>query len=510
MALVSSAPPERSPPGTALSVPPRLWEQAVRSSRAPLVVLALWCAALFFYGLNAGEFWRTESLRAILAQEMLRSGNWLVPTLYGEPFFTKPPGFYWAIALCSWPAGGVTEWTARLPSALAATATVFLFYGFFRRYTNRTAAMIAALILPMGPMWLDKATAAEIDMLQVAWVTASLVFFFSAVEADAGPGAAGRWRWWLAALLCVAGGVLTKWTAPAFFYGTAVTLLWWRGRLRLLWSRYHLASAALAAAVCLAWIGAAVAQAGWDVFYETVKREALFRLVPNYDPNRSYPWLESLLHPFRLLATTLPWSAVALVTLWPGFARRWDERGRRLLVLLHCWTWPNVLIWSYMTEHTPRHSFPLFPGLAGLAAMACCAWDAGRLRWRFPWARPRQVLVAALACWLALKVVFVEAVGPRRLASRQPRARGELIASLVPEGRTLYLFRLKDEGILFYYGRPALRLTGPEQLPSPGEPVYCILNLAEWRQWGPSRAAEVVRHLADEQGDPIVLVRVAG
>ena len=40
--------------------------------------------------------------------------------------------------------------------------------------------------------------------------------------------------WWLAALLCVAGGVLTKWTAPAFFYGTLIPLLWWRGRLRLL------------------------------------------------------------------------------------------------------------------------------------------------------------------------------------------------------------------------------------------------------------------------------------
>src|SRR5438067_13749797 len=79
-------------------------------------LLLVLCGFLFFYGLTAGELYRTESLRAIIAAEFLRTGNWLVPTLYGEPLFTKPPGMYAAIALVSWPFGGVTEWTARLPS----------------------------------------------------------------------------------------------------------------------------------------------------------------------------------------------------------------------------------------------------------------------------------------------------------------------------------------------------------------------------------------------------------
>src|SRR5437879_4970928 len=90
-----------------------------------ILILAAFCGFLFFYGLNQGELYRTESLRAIIAAEFLRSGNWIVPTLYGEPLFTKPPGMYAAIALCSWPFGQVTETTARLPSAVAATFTVF-------------------------------------------------------------------------------------------------------------------------------------------------------------------------------------------------------------------------------------------------------------------------------------------------------------------------------------------------------------------------------------------------
>ncbi|HLJ92879.1 MAG TPA: hypothetical protein VKU02_06770, partial [Gemmataceae bacterium] len=76
-----------------------------------LVLLLCWCGGLFFFGLGTGELYRTESLRAILAEEFLRSGNWIVPTLYGEPIFTKPPGMYAAIAVFSWPFGAVSEWT---------------------------------------------------------------------------------------------------------------------------------------------------------------------------------------------------------------------------------------------------------------------------------------------------------------------------------------------------------------------------------------------------------------
>jgi 4-amino-4-deoxy-L-arabinose transferase-like glycosyltransferase len=475
-------------------------------SGACVALLLAMSLCLFFYGLDTSELWRTESLRAILAQQMLDSGDWIVPRLYGEPMFTKPPGMYIAIALCSLPLGHVTEFTARLPSALAATACVLLFFWYFKRHLGRVAGLAAGLILPLSPMWLDKASAAEIDMLQVAWVTASLLYFFRATENDEGPG---PFRWWLAAALCMAGGFLTKWTAPEFFYGTAIPYLWWRGRLRWLFRWQHFVSASIAAGVALAWIGAAIGMEGWDVFWAPVQREALSRLVPTYDTYRpDYPWRESLLHPFRLLATTLPWSAAALLTLRPSFAQLLDARGRRLLVAMHCWAWPHVLFWSLPTEHTPRHSFPLFPGIAGLAALVWFAWHNGKLRWPAKKLRPVHVLVVSLVLWLVAKGLFVHAVMPHRNADRQPRAKGALLAALVPVDRILYLFRLKDEGIMFYYGRPALRLASPEHLPGGPEPRYCILTDTEWQRWPASRPAEELRRFADEQGAPLVLVRV--
>jgi 4-amino-4-deoxy-L-arabinose transferase-like glycosyltransferase len=473
---------------------------------APALLVTV-CGFLFFYGLGAGELYRNESLRAIVAVGFLRSGNWLVPMLYGEPLFTKPPGMYAAIALVSWPFGAVSEWTARLPSALAASLTVCLIYSYFCRHFGRRAGLIAALILPMNVMWLDKSTTAEIDMMQAAWVAGAIVCFLRALEAaeEGSPSRAQRY-WWNAALVCVAGGVLTKWTAPVFFYGTVVPLLWWRGRLRLLLGRYHLVSAVSGAGICLSWIGAAIACTGWHAFFDTVSREAFQRLGPSHHEHGRY-WTETLLYPLKLWATNLPWSAVALLALRPGFLQRWDERGKRVLQAMHCWVWPSLVFWSLLPQHTPRYTLPLFGGIAGLAALVCIAWL--RAPRRTAWLKPMPALAVCLVLWFIVKIVFVEVVIPQRNLGREPRAKGEQIAALVPKGETLYLSRLKDEGIMFYYARPVRRLARAQDVPSSTEPVFCILDRDEWCTWRSDRHSEVLRELSDEQGAPIVLVKLA-
>lgn len=505
---------------------------------APLLLLP-WCGFLFFYGLGAGDLYRTEGLRAIVAQEFLNSGNWVVPTLYGEPLLTKPPGMYAAIAAVSRPFGGVSDWSARLPSALAATATVFLFFWYFRRIFGTRGGLVAGFVVPASVMWLDKATAAEIDMLQAFWVAASVLLFLRALEDEESARPQAALPWWLAALLCVAGGVLTKWTAPAFFYLTVIPLLWWRGRLRLLWGRNHLIAAALGAALCLAWAALAVRQAGWDVFANTVSQEAMQRLVPHEIPlapgrhhHRPYPWGETLGHPFVILGSAGPWSLFALVALWPGFATLWDERGRRLLQALHCWAWPNLLFWTLVPEHAPRHSFPLFPAIAGLAALVWLAWLTGRLRWRLAWPTPSRLFVGLLVAWLVVKVGYVQAwvpmrdgrandllraVGLRAKPTRDTHGKAEQIAAQVPADHTLFLFHVKDEGIMFCYGRchadgqperVVRRLGGPNDLPLTAELVYCIVTEDEWSAWDRRRPADVLLRLPDQQGDPMVLLAV--
>ncbi|MFO0927169.1 MAG: glycosyltransferase family 39 protein [Gemmataceae bacterium] len=219
-----------------------------------LTGLGLFLAIVLSVGLD-GELIRNEGLRARLAAEALATGDWLVPRLYGEPHLTKPPGMTALIAACSVPFGRVTPVSARLPSVFAAVAMAALFGWTIGRSCGRNAGLAAAALLPCCPFWLERVPSAEIDLVQLAWVGGSLLCLLHAVELEEGGGAVSlRWGWWLAALLCVAGGLVTKWTAPAFFYLTALPWLWWRGRLGLLLRPAHLVGMALAAAVVGVWL----------------------------------------------------------------------------------------------------------------------------------------------------------------------------------------------------------------------------------------------------------------
>jgi len=118
--------------------------------------------------------------------------------------------------------------------------------------------------------------------------------------------------------------------------------------------------------------------------------------------------------------------------------------------------------------------------------------------------KPGHVLAGLLIAWLFVKIVFVLEVVPGRDTDRSPRTTAERIAALVPSADILYLCDLKDEGILFYYGRPALRVDKLDDLFKTTTPRYCVLTAAEWK----ARPPPALARLLDEQGDPIVLTRI--
>src|SRR5690349_24517515 len=97
------------------------------------LLLAGFCGFLFFFGLNYfGLIGADEPRYAQIAREMLASHEWITPVLGGKPWLEKPPLYYWQ-AMVSYQIFGVSDWSARIPSALDAMLMVTAVYLFLRR-----------------------------------------------------------------------------------------------------------------------------------------------------------------------------------------------------------------------------------------------------------------------------------------------------------------------------------------------------------------------------------------
>ncbi|MCE9532857.1 MAG: glycosyltransferase family 39 protein, partial [Planctomycetes bacterium] len=136
------------------------------------------CLTLFFVDLNGLDLWSSHEARAAQnAQRMLDDRDWLLPRLYdGQPDFQKPPAFYWLVAgIGSCRNDTVDRWAVRLPSAIAALATVLMVWLRLVRHGRPLAGLIAGLILATSVHFTALARTGRIDMPLTATVTAAIL-----------------------------------------------------------------------------------------------------------------------------------------------------------------------------------------------------------------------------------------------------------------------------------------------------------------------------------------------
>ena len=254
-----------------------------------------------------------EPREAIVAYTMLESGNWILPMNYGVEIAYKPPFLYWTIAVISSILGGVSEFSARMPSALAFLAMQLVFFSFVAKRKNVKTAFLTSILLLSSFEVHRAAVACRLDMLQVSLIVISLCLLFRWDEKNCKGGP------WLAVLL-MACATLTKGPVGSIFPCLCIGIYQlFRGR-SFGKSFFSLLGIGLLSLIPLGiWFWAAYQQGG-EPFVNLMLEEntgRFFRKM-SYESHENPLWYNFL----TLIWGWIPWTLVLLVSL---FGLKWKE-----------------------------------------------------------------------------------------------------------------------------------------------------------------------------------------
>ena len=155
----------------------------------PLGTLLCLSAVILLTGLGLREPWPADEPRfALIARDMVETGQWFFPMRGGEIYPDKPPVFMWLIALFYVMTGSLKV-AFLLPSALAGMVTIGLVYDLGRRLWSVNTGFIAGLLLLFTVQFTLQAKTAQIDALVCVFITFGCYGLLRFLLID------GLWRW---------------------------------------------------------------------------------------------------------------------------------------------------------------------------------------------------------------------------------------------------------------------------------------------------------------------------
>jgi dolichol-phosphate mannosyltransferase len=335
--------------------------EAARCAPGWCALLLIAVAALLFFSRLGCPLQEPEEPRyAEIPRQMLRSGNILVPTLHGLPYYDKPPLLYWLV-MASYTVFGVHDWAARLVSSAAAFCTVLVTYFWGKRVAGGRAAFAAAMMLTLSARFVYLNRLLTMNSLLCLWVTAALA---AAHVALLGPTL--RWRWWLLSAGACGLGLLTKGPVALLLVGMPVLVYWLLDmRTARLKTRSWIAYLGVALLVACPWyIVLAVKEPDFTEYF-LWKHNVLRYLAPFDHEKPSYYYLPDL------LVGMLPWSLLLLPLArhlgrhyTSASARRPPALGFSLIAAVWC-----LLFYSLAGSKRSGYILPAMPPLA--LALAC-------------------------------------------------------------------------------------------------------------------------------------------
>lgn len=319
-----------------------------------------------------------EPREAVVAYTMVEHGNWILPINNGGDIPYKPPFFHWCIALFSLLQGHVSEFTSRLPSALALVAMSVGGFVFFAKRKNANMALLATL-LSLTAFEVHRAGInCRVDMVNTAFMVGTLFLMYQWWER-------GKHTMPWLAILCMSGATLTK-GPVGMLLPCAVMGVFMLTQRESLWSTvWRLGLTALLSLVLpLCWYYAAYLQGG-DEFLRLVKEENIDRLLGKmaYESHENPFWYNFL----TLITGWLPYTLLFVFSLfvlpWKRFSKSGFMQSVRRAEPMQVFVWLafGIILFFYCIPKSKRSVYllPCYPFMAWLMAQYVVWLVANRL-----------------------------------------------------------------------------------------------------------------------------------
>jgi 4-amino-4-deoxy-L-arabinose transferase-like glycosyltransferase len=323
------------------------------------LALVFFCLFVLFYGLGgAALFEPTEGRNAEIAREILLTHDWVTPHDNFIPVLDKPIFFHWLIAIC-YKLFGVSEWSARVPSALAGLGTIGLIYLFARKSLGVWEALWSSLILATSLQFFALSRVVIFDMPLTFFVTLSLCSFYWGTRSDSGHK---KRLFYLLMYAAMGIAALIKGPIGVFLPGMVIVFYMLAAKKWFLLRELQIIPGAILFLIIVApwYISADIRNPGYLQYFLWEENFIRF-LTPHFGRGEpSYYFLGVLAAGF------LPWTF-----LLPYVVRaQWKKPANETTLLLVPWAVLPFLFFSFSHTKLSHYILPIYPPLAILAGEA--------------------------------------------------------------------------------------------------------------------------------------------
>ncbi|NDC36821.1 MAG: glycosyltransferase family 39 protein [Proteobacteria bacterium] len=309
-----------------------------------------------------------EGREGSVVQEVLKSGELVLPLRNGEIVPSKPMMFHWLATITALVTGDVDNFEIRLPSALAGVGSVWILFWLLQATLGTGAAAVGALILLTTEGFVAVSTEGRVDSVFSFFIVASIAVALRGillVDTLADKRIPSRYII-LSALACGC-AVLTKGPVGWVLVGMVVSgLLLLLAGPRGLWQLLR-PELLLAVALPAPWYLAATLKGGEDFIARQFFYENLRRFTGGAGITGKPLWY----YPNRMLTFCIPWGFLVPLALFAQWHRRTinlADPAHRLARLIFwggaVWFFLPMVFLSLASGKHPAYLMPLLPGLA--------------------------------------------------------------------------------------------------------------------------------------------------